>query len=62
MKVFLNSYEKVKNIELKESVGLNEISNFAIDQQGAMQLREMTDIYSSAIKSGQINSKYIFRK
>lgn len=52
MKVFLNSYEKVKNIELKESVGLDEISNFAIDQQGAIQLREMTDIYSSTIKSG----------
>lgn len=52
MKVFLNSYEKVKNIELKESVGLDEISNFAIDQQGAIQLRKMTDIYSSTIKSG----------
>lgn len=52
MRVFLNSYEKVKNIELKESTGLNEISNFAIDQQGAIQLREMTDIYSSTIKSG----------
>lgn len=52
MRVFLNSYEKVKNIELIESTGLDEISNFAIDQQGAIQLREMTDIYSSAIKSG----------
>ncbi|MBU5488796.1 hypothetical protein KQI77_11720 [Clostridium sp. MSJ-8] len=52
MRVFLNSYEKVKNIEVKESIGLDEISNFAIDQQGAIQLREMTDIYSSTIKSG----------
>lgn len=52
MRIFLNSYEKVKNIELKESVGLYELSNFAIDEQGAIQLREMTDIYSSTIKSG----------
>lgn len=52
MKQFLDSYDKVKHIEIKESAGFDEISNFAIDQQGALQLREMTNIYSSAIKSG----------
>lgn len=52
MKQFLTSYDKVKDIQVTESIGLNEISNFSIDQEGAIQLREMTDIYSSAIKSG----------
>lgn len=52
MKQFLDSYDKVKHIQVTESVGLSEISNFSIDQQGAIQLREMVDIYSSSIKSG----------
>lgn len=52
MKQFLASYDNVKDIQVTESIGLNEISNFSIDQEGAIQLREMTDIYSSSIKSG----------
>lgn len=52
MKQFLNSYDKIKHIQVTESAGLNEIANFSIDQQGAIQLREMTNIYSSSIKSG----------
>lgn len=52
MKQFLNSYDKIKTVVVKESVGLNEISNFTIDQQDAIQLREMTDIYSSSVSSG----------
>lgn len=52
MRQFLESYDKVKHIQVRESVGYNEISKFTIDQQGAIELREMTDIYSSTIKSG----------
>lgn len=52
MHQFLSSYDKIKHIQVKESIGINEISKFTIDQQGAIELRQMTDIYSSSIKSG----------
>lgn len=32
MKQFLNSYDKIKHIQVTESAGLNEIANFSIDQ------------------------------
>lgn len=53
---FLESYDKIKHIQFRETVGINEISKFTIDQQDAIELkeklREMTDIHSSLIKSG----------
>lgn len=52
MKQFLASYDKIKHIQQRESVGMNELSKFTIDQQDAVELREMTDIYSSSLKSG----------
>ena len=52
MNQFLKSYDKVKYVEVKESVGLDEISKFEIDQQGVIEIRQLTDIYSSSIKSG----------
>lgn len=52
MKQFLTTYDKVKHVQVKESVGINEISKFTIDQQSAIQLREMTNIYSSSFSSG----------
>lgn len=52
MKQFLNAYEKVKDISISKSVGLDELSNFTLDQEDAIQLRAMTNIYSSSIKSG----------
>lgn len=52
MKKFLDSYDKIKHIVVKESVGLDEISDFIIDQQDAIQLREMSDIYSDSVKNG----------
>ena len=51
MNQFLTTYDKVKHIHFKESAGINEISKFIIDQQGAMQIREMTNIYSSSFTS-----------
>lgn len=50
MNDFLNVYDKIKNVIITESTGLNELSKFTIDQQGAMQLREMRDIYSTTSK------------
>lgn len=52
MKQFLHSYEKTKSIEVINSVGLDELSNYAINQDGAIQIRKMIDIYSSTISSG----------
>lgn len=52
MKQFLDSYDKIKHISVTESVGLDEISKFSIDQQGAIQIRKMADVYSSSIQSG----------
>lgn len=52
MNQFLTTYDKVKHIQIKESTGINEISKFTIDQQGAIQLREMTNIYSASFASG----------
>ena len=51
MKQFLKAYERIKNISVKDSKGLDEISNFTIEQKDAIHLREMTDLYSSAIGS-----------
>lgn len=51
MKQFLNSYDKVKHIQVKESVYINEISEFSIEQQDALQIREMTNIYSQSFAS-----------
>lgn len=49
---FLIAYDRIKNIELIESVGLNEIKNFAIEKQDTLQLREMSNIYQSTFSSG----------
>jgi hypothetical protein len=47
MKQFLGAYEKIKQINVTESVGLDEVSNLAFAPQDALQIREMSDIYSS---------------
>lgn len=49
---FLIAYERIKNIELSESIGLDEIKNFTLEKQDALQLREMSDIYQSTFSSG----------
>lgn len=52
MKQFVESYEKIKDIELIMSSGLNELSKFSIDQQDIVELRKLTDIYESSVESG----------
>lgn len=52
MNQFLKSYDKVKEVKFTESVGINEISKFTIDHQGAIEIRRMTDIYENSFKSG----------
>lgn len=52
MRQFLIVYDKIKHVQVTESIGISEISKFTIDQQGAIEIRKMTDIYSSSISSG----------
>lgn len=52
MKKFLNAYEKIKNIEFKNSNHLNELSKFSIDSEGAIEIRELTNIYAASFASG----------
>lgn len=49
---FLHAYERIKNVELSESIGLDEIKHFSIEKQDALQLQEMSDIYESTFSSG----------
>jgi hypothetical protein len=52
MKQFLNSYDKIKHINVKNSIGLDELEKFSIDPQGAISMQKMTDIYADCMKSG----------
>lgn len=49
---FLIAYDRIKNIEMSESVGLDEIKNFSLEKQDTIQLREMSDIYQATFSSG----------
>lgn len=49
---FLTAYERIKDVQLNDSVGLNEIEKLQIDVQGVAELQSMSDIYSSAFSSG----------
>lgn len=47
---FLDSFEKIKNVEFKESVGLNELNKIKVDAQTFTELREMSDFATSLAK------------
>lgn len=51
MSQFVKVYDKVQHVSVTQSVGLNELSNFSIDQQGVLQIQNMTDIYSGILSS-----------
>lgn len=51
MRQFVENYAKVQDIYIERSNGLNELSKFSIDQQGVLQMQQMSDIYSEAITS-----------
>lgn len=52
MKQFLFAFNKIKNIQLRESTGLNELSKFSIDTQDVIEIQKMTDIYESSLAAG----------
>lgn len=49
---FLIAYDRIKNVEVSESVGLNEIKKFTLEKQDAIQLQEMSNMYQSTFSSG----------
>lgn len=52
IKDFLKAYDRIKNIQLSESKGLNELSDFIISNKETVELRIMSDIYESTFSSG----------
>jgi hypothetical protein len=46
---FISSFEKLKNVELKNSEGINELARFRIDKQTFDELKEMRNFVSSII-------------
>lgn len=49
---FLTAYDRIKEVQLSDSIGLNELSKFSVDKQDAIELQEMSNIYSSSISTG----------
>ena len=52
MAQFCKAYERVKDVQIKDSTGLNELSKFVIDGPGVLEVRKITNIYSQSIESG----------
>lgn len=48
---FISSFEKLKNVQLQESAGLDEMNKFRLDKQSVSELREMSG-YASSILGG----------
>lgn len=46
---FLISYGRIKNVEISDSAGVDELKNFYLEKQDVIQLRE---IYESTLSSG----------
>ena len=52
MKLFLKSYEKIKNILFKDSLGIDELDKFQITSTDMPKLENFTDIYGSVLSNG----------
>ena len=51
---FITSFEKLKNVQLEESIGLEELNNFKLDKQSISELKEMGG-YASSILGGTMS-------
>lgn len=49
---FVHAYDKIKDVQLGASVGLNELSEFTIEQADVIRLSNVSDIYASSVSSG----------
>lgn len=45
MDQFVQNFDRIKHIELKDSTGLNDLSKLQIDDQGVLHMREMSSVY-----------------
>lgn len=50
--LFLEVYKRIKDIEVSDSIGLDEIKNFSIKNKETLELQEMSDIYSNTLSVG----------
>ncbi len=48
---FCESFRKIKNLEVQSSEGLNELSRFTIDEQEALQMRELADVNANNLST-----------
>jgi len=46
---FVNVFDKIHNIKLKDSIGLDELGKFRIDKQSALKMRDMGKMATSVI-------------
>ncbi len=51
IQTFITAYERVKAVELTDSIGINELSGFSIDDKDIIQLQQMENLYSSAVSN-----------
>lgn len=56
IKKFLATYDKIKHIQVTESISINEFSKFTIDEQAVIELREMANVYSPLKKVAAVNA------
>lgn len=49
MNNFIKTFEKLKNVDFRQSVGLNELSKFQIDSQSLSELKELGSFATSII-------------
>lgn len=52
MKQFLKAYKRLKNVQIKDSEGLEELSKFSIAPTDVVAIQSMTNIYESNLKIG----------
>lgn len=52
MKRFIEVYNRIKHIELRQSSGIMEISKFDIDEAGAVEMKKLTVEYAKIATSG----------
>jgi len=50
---FIASFEKLKNVQLEDSAGMDELKKFRLDKQSAAELREMSG-YAASILGGTV--------
>jgi hypothetical protein len=48
---FITSFEKMKNVQLEDSAGMDELNKFRLDKQSAAELKEMSG-YAASILGG----------